>query len=46
MLQTKAVWKKVKLIAKARNFEEFLKLPVNYDIAMSFLVIARKFTES
>jgi len=46
MLQTKEVWKQVKLIARARNFEEFLKLPMNYDIVMSFLVIARKFTES
>ena len=44
MLRTKSCWKKIKLIAKAGNFQEFFKMRLDYDHVMSFLVIARKYS--
>jgi hypothetical protein len=43
MLRTKKCWKMVKVITKMHNFEEFLKLDLNYEVVMSFLILGRKF---
>ena len=43
MLRIKTCWKKINLIAKAGNFQEFLKMRLDYDHVMSFLVIGRKY---
>ena len=46
MLRTRHCWKKLKLVAKTGNFQEFLKLELDYDHVMSFLIIARKYKQS
>ncbi len=33
-------------MAKAGNFQEFLKLSLTYDLVMTFLLIARKYIKS
>ena len=43
MLRTKRHWKPIKTIVKMHNFQEFLKFDLNYETAMSFLIIGRKF---